>query len=147
MSPETSTPARSLIDLDATFLPVGDMRQISRVTGISPTTITGEVDLGPSHWVYGIHLPGDPIFPGTLMIEAAGHLSALWAWARGNRGRPRLVRTSADFRRPVGPSSECLRLQAEMRSKRNVFLADVRIWADEVEVAEVRATLAVLPPV
>jgi 3-hydroxymyristoyl/3-hydroxydecanoyl-(acyl carrier protein) dehydratase len=148
MSSDTSRPAtRSLIDLDSTFLPLGDMRQISRVTGISPTTIVGEVDLGPGHWVYRSHLPGDPIFPGTLMIEAAGQLGALWAWARGNRGRPRLLRTRADFRHPVGPSNECLRLQAEMRSKRNVFVAEVRIWADGLEVAEVGATLAVLPPV
>lgn len=137
--------ARSLIDIDCTFLPVGAMRQISRVTDLSLTAITAEVDVGPDHWVYAGHLPGDPIFPGTLMIEAAGQLIALWAWAQGQRGRPRLVRASADFRHPVCPNSTRLRLHAEMRSKRNVCIAEVRIWADDVQVATVNATLAVLP--
>lgn len=64
-------PAPSLIDLDATFLPVARMRQIARVTTVATESITGEVDVGPGHWVYAQHFPGDPIFPGTLMIEAA----------------------------------------------------------------------------
>jgi 3-hydroxymyristoyl/3-hydroxydecanoyl-(acyl carrier protein) dehydratase len=139
--------AQSLIDIDSTFLPVGEMRQISRVTDLSLTVIAGEVDIGPDHWVYAGHLPGDPIFPGTLMIEAAGQLVALWAWAQGKRGRPRLVRITADFRHPVGPKCSRLQLQADMRSKRNIFIANVRILADDIQVATVEAMLAVLPAV
>lgn len=148
MSSDTSLcHARSLIDIDASFLPVGGMRQISRVTELSPTVIAGEVDVGPDHWAYAGHFPGDPIFPGTLMIEAAGQLVALWAWAHGKRGRPRLVRINADFRHPVGPNSARLRLRADMRSKRNVCIAEVRICADDVQVATVGTMLAVLPAV
>ena len=95
-----TSPSASVMDIDATFLPVGQMRQISRVTKLAEAVIDAEVDLGPYHWVFPQHFPGDPIFPGTLMIEAAGQLVALWAWAQGQRGRPRLVRTGAEFHSP-----------------------------------------------
>jgi 3-hydroxymyristoyl/3-hydroxydecanoyl-(acyl carrier protein) dehydratase len=97
----TPQPAESpsLVDLDATFLPIAQMRQIARVTELEGPCIVAEVDLGPQHWVYAQHFPGDPIFPGTLMIEAAGQVVALWAWANGHRwhrrsrvGRDRCVR-------------------------------------------------------
>ncbi len=67
----------SLLDLDATFLPVAQMRQISRVIAVDGPLITAVVELGPGHWVYPQHFPHDPIFPGTLIIEAAGQLVAL----------------------------------------------------------------------
>ena len=42
-----TSPAASLMDIDATFLPVGQMRQISRVTKLADAVIDAEVDLGP----------------------------------------------------------------------------------------------------
>ena len=135
----------SLIDLDATFLPVAQMRQISRVTQLEGAAITGEVDLGAGHWVFAQHFPGDPIFPGALMIEAAGQLVALWAWAQGQRGRPRLVRTSAEFHCPVGPGHEQLLLRAEVRCKRHINFATIRVWAATTQVATLETVLVVLP--
>jgi len=135
----------SLMDIDSTFLPVEQMRQISRVTELAGPAISGEVDLGVGHWVYAQHFPGDPIFPGTLMIEAAGQLLALWAWADGQRGRPRLVRTQADFHLPVGPSERCLALRGEVRRKRHLCFGTFSVQAGGEEVASVTAVLAVLP--
>ncbi|MSR07347.1 MAG: hypothetical protein EXR93_09825 [Gemmatimonadetes bacterium] len=140
-------PDAGVIDIDTTFLPTAQMRQISRVTHLENAVITGEVDLGPQHWVYAQHLPGDPIFPGTLMIEAAGQLVALWAWAQGQRGRPRLVRASANFHAPVGPLNGHLLLRAEVRRKRHLNFATIRIWFADTEVATVEAVLAILPAV
>ena len=135
----------SLIDIDTTFLPIRRMRQIARVTELGGSGIAGEVDLGPTHWVYGQHFPLDPIFPGTLLIEAAGQLVALWAWANGARGRPRLVRTSAEFFSPVTPEEPLLLLRAEVKRKRHLHFATVLISCDDREVATVTAALAVLP--
>jgi 3-hydroxymyristoyl/3-hydroxydecanoyl-(acyl carrier protein) dehydratase len=140
-----TSPSASVMDIDATFLPVGQMRQISRVTKLAEAVIDAEVDLGPYHWVFPQHFPGDPIFPGTLMIEAAGQLVALWAWAQGQRGRPRLVRTGAEFHSPVGPTESHLLLRAEVRRKRHLHFATIQIWAAETRVATVEAVLAVLP--
>src|SRR5690349_10002158 len=145
MPPNAFDPdAPSLIPIESTFLPVGRMRQISRVTELVPGAITAEVDVGPDHWVFAGHFPGDPIFPGTLMIEAAGQLVALWAWSQGKRGKPRLMRTRADFRHPVSMQCARLRLEASMRAKQSFFIGDVRIWDDDVHVANVEALLVVL---
>ena len=134
-----------LIDIAATFLPVGQMRQIARITGIGGAAISGEMEIGPGHWVWPEHFPGDPIFPGTLMLEGAGQLVALWAWANGARGRPRLVRVSADFSSPVEPGSEVLLLQGEVRRKRQVYFGSVQVFCSDVLVASVEAALVVLP--
>ena len=140
-------PLASLLDLDATFLPVAQMRQITRVTAVDGSRITGEVDLGAEHWVYPQHFPDDPIFPGTLMIEAAGQLVALWAWAQGHRGRPRLLRTSASFHHPVTTSTAHLELRGEVRGKRHLQFGKVELFADTTHVATVEAVLAVLASV
>jgi 3-hydroxymyristoyl/3-hydroxydecanoyl-(acyl carrier protein) dehydratase len=134
----------ALVDIDATFLPVGQMRQIARVTIFAGDTIEGEMDLGPGHWVYPQHFPDDPIFPGTLLIEAAGQLVALFAWMEGRRGYPRLVRTGADFHRPVGPEVSGLRLRAVVQRKRHLYFGNVQILAGETLVATVEAVLVVL---
>jgi 3-hydroxymyristoyl/3-hydroxydecanoyl-(acyl carrier protein) dehydratase len=102
------------------------------------------VELGPGHWVYPQHFPHDPIFPGTLIIEAAGQLVALWAWARGHRGRPRLARISASFHQPVTRPTPRLELRAEVRSKRHLQFGTVDVHAEGILVARVEAVLAVL---
>ena len=136
--------AASLMHVDATFLPIDQMRQISRVTELEGPAIVGEVDLGAEHWVYKQHFPGDPIFPGTLMIEAAGQLVALWAWANGQRGRPRLVRTSAEFHSPVPQTAPLLILRGEVRKKRHLHFATVSISSEGDKVASITAVVAVL---
>ncbi|HEY8196834.1 MAG TPA: hypothetical protein VIG04_07645 [Gemmatimonadales bacterium] len=143
-APTLQVPA-TLIDLDSTFLPVAQMRQIARVTGLDGAEIQGEVDLGPDHWVWEQHFPGDPIFPGTLLIEAAGQLIALWAWAQAQRGKPRLVRTNAEFQSPVGRWSASLHLKGEVRRKRHLNFGSVEIRSEGTLVATVEAVLAVLP--
>lgn len=136
----------SLIDVDTTFLPVAQMRQITRVTALDRAGIEGEVKLGPDHWVWPQHFPDDPIFPGTLMIEAAGQLIALWAWGQGARGRPRLVRTNAEFHNPADRWSPNLRLIGEVLRKRHLYFGKVQIWIDATRVATVEAVLVVLAP-
>lgn len=135
----------SLIDIDATYLPTQLMRQVARVTALAGPTITGEVDLGPAHWVYAQHFPGDPIFPGALIIEAAGQLVALWAWADGQRGRPRLVKTAAEFRAPVEIEDPQLVLDAVVKRKRHLNFADVTVRTQRQVVASVSMVLAVVP--
>ena len=138
-------PLYALRDLDLTFLPVGQMRQITRVTALDRGSIAGEVELGSGHWVYPQHFPSDPIFPGSLMVEAAGQLVALWAWAHGHRGRPRLLRTVAEFRHPVGPADSRLDLRAEVRGKRHLQFGTTTIRVAATPVAVIETVLAVLP--
>ncbi len=122
------------------------MRQIARVTAVEEDTIEGEIELGPDHWVYPQHFPGDPIFPGTLMIEGAGQLFALWAWAQGVRGRPRLVRTGAEFHNPVSSDSSRLVLKATLQRKRHLYFGSVAVWSEDTKVGSVEAVLVFLSP-
>jgi len=135
----------SLIDIDATYLPIQLMRQIARVTVLDGPTITGEVDLGSAHWVYAQHFPGDPIFPGALIIEAAGQIVALWAWSDGQRGRPRLVKTTAEFRAPVEIEDPVLLVDAVVRRKRHLNFAEVTVRTPRQVVANITLVLAVVP--
>ena len=135
----------TLLDIDSTYLPVAHMRQLSRVTELAGPTISAEVDLKVDHWVFAEHFPADPIFPGSLIIEAAGQLLALWAWADGQRGRPRLVRTEAEFFLPVTPSATCITLHGEVRRRHQLYFGTVRVEAGDAEVARVTAVLTVLP--
>ncbi|MBA3316489.1 MAG: hypothetical protein H0T50_00155 [Gemmatimonadales bacterium] len=146
MPAHTIDPPACLLDLDATFLPVAQMRQITRVIAVDGPRIAAIVDLGPDHWVYPQHFPDDPIFPGSLVIEAAGQLVALWAWLQGHRGRPRLVRTSAQFHQPVTRPTPHLELRAEVRGRRHLQFGTVDVMADGRHVARVEAVLAVLAP-
>jgi 3-hydroxymyristoyl/3-hydroxydecanoyl-(acyl carrier protein) dehydratase len=143
---ESETPF-SLIDVEHSFLPVAQMRQVTRVTEFVAALIVGEADLGPRHWVWPQHFPDDPIFPGSLMIEAAGQLVALWAWGNGARGRPRMVRAGADFQNPVSRWTPKLILKGEVRRKRHLYFGTVGIWAEQTQVASVEAVLAVLDPI
>ena len=142
-----ASPSPSVMDIDTTFLPVAQMRQIARVTSVDERSITGEVDVGTRALGSSRTLSRRSHFPGTLMIEAAGRLVALWAWAQGQRGRPRLLRASAEFHRPAGPATRHLVLQAHVRGKRHLQFATIRISADGEQLATMETVLAVLPPV
>jgi 3-hydroxymyristoyl/3-hydroxydecanoyl-(acyl carrier protein) dehydratase len=121
------------------------MRQLSRVTELAGASIVAEVDLGPDHWVYAQHLPGDPVFPGSLIVEAAGQLVAVWAWADGQRGRPRLVRANAEFRRAVERKEPRLVLRGEVTRRRHMHFATVAVEGSGEQVATVTVVLAVIP--
>lgn len=127
------------------FLPTGPMLQLTRVISHDGGRIIGCVDLSPEHWVFGHHFPGDPVFPGSLLIEAAGQLVALAAWLGGHRGRPRLFRAGAEFRHPVSPATPLLVLASDVRRRRNLFFGAVSICDGATEVASVTVALAVLP--
>jgi hypothetical protein len=69
---------------------------------------------------------------------------ALWAWANGHRGRPRLLRTNAEFHQPVTRGTPRLELLAEVRGKRHLQFGTVTVSTQGIQVATVEAVLAVL---
>jgi 3-hydroxymyristoyl/3-hydroxydecanoyl-(acyl carrier protein) dehydratase len=139
-----SAVSNTLIDVEESFLPVAQMRQVSRVIEFEGASIIGEADLGPHHWVWPQHFPDDPIFPGSLMVEAAGQLVALWAWGNEARGRPRMIRASAEFKAPVSRWIPKLVLKGEVRRKRHLYFGSVGICAEQTQVATVEVVLTVL---
>lgn len=140
-----TTPSYERADLTAMFLPVGQMLQIDRVIEITSDRIVCEMDIGNDHWVFPLHFPDDPIFPGCLLIEAASQVVAIWGWHTGLRGRPRLARVSATFENPVGAGDARVTLRAAVRRRRNICLGMVEILAAGRHVAAVDSTLVIVP--
>ena len=141
---ELDRPVYVRSELENIFLPIGEMLQIDRVTEINGDHIVCELDVA-EHWVFPLHFPTDPIFPGTLLIEAAGQAIAIWAWHAGLRGRPRLIKTSAHFEKPVLPEHGKVTLVGSVKQKRNtICIGEVNVFAGEQKVAEVQATLIII---
>ncbi len=131
-------------DLGETFLPVGQMLQIDRACQVDGERIVCEMDVDPAHWVFPLHFPGDPIFPGSLLIEAAGQAVALWGWEAGLRGRPRMAKVSAAFEHPVLAGDPTLTLTAVVRRRRNICLGKVEILAGERRIGTVEPVIVIL---
>ncbi len=98
-----------------------------------------------NHWVFPMHFPSDPIFPGSLLIEAAGQTVAVWAWHAGLRGRPRMLRVSAKFKSPVLQGDGTITFRAEVHQRKNICLGTVEVNSGDRAVAEVRSMIMILP--
>lgn len=133
---------RDISEYSDIFLPVGQMLQIHRVNEVRGDRIVCESDLAGS-WVFPLHFPGDPIFPGSLLIEGAGQAIAIWAWENQMRGDPRLVRVAAEFRCPVTPQDQVLTYVGTVKRRRNICMGSVEVLTRDRTVAHVRGSLAV----
>jgi 3-hydroxymyristoyl/3-hydroxydecanoyl-(acyl carrier protein) dehydratase len=127
------------------FLPVGQMLQIDRVIVADPERVVCEMDVGDDHWVYPMHFPQDPVFPGCLLIEAAGQAVAIWGWHNGLRGKPRLARVSAELESPVRQGDGLLTLVGRVKRRQHVCLGTVSISAGQRLVARVEMALVIVP--
>ena len=117
------------------------MLLIDRVVEVADDEITCEMDLG-DHWVFEHHFPGDPIFPASLMIEAAGQAIAIWCWHNGIKGKPRLARVKADIESGARPEDGMLVFQARMRQRGKFCMGEVELHCGDKRVAVIAETLA-----
>lgn len=131
-------------DLAAMFLPIGEMLQIKKVTQIADGTILGEQPIAETDWIFRLHFPNDPIFPGSLLIEGAGQLIAIWAWHGGLRGKPRLVKVAAEFKAPIVPADKVITYSGTIARRKNVCRGEVKILVGDREVGSVSGSLIVL---
>lgn len=130
-------------EIHGIYLPIGQMLLINRILEFSPEHIVCESDLH-NHWVFDVHFPGDPIFPGSLMIEGAGQTVAIWAWENGMRGAPRLVKTSAEFKSPIRPEDGAISYHARLKQRRMLTFGEVDVRAGDRIAAVVQVSLIVL---
>jgi 3-hydroxymyristoyl/3-hydroxydecanoyl-(acyl carrier protein) dehydratase len=136
-----TTPVYSRADLGKIYLPVEQMLQIDRVMEVTEDGVRCEMDL-TEHWVFPLHFPNNPIFPGCLMIEAAGQAIAIWAWHHQVPGNPRLARVDASFESAVRREDEVLSLVGKMRRRKNICVGAVELFCGSRRVASVEETLA-----
>ena len=134
----------SQTDLSGMFLPVGEMLQVKRISMVSNGTIVGEQPLTKEDWIFPLHFPDDPIFPGSLLIEGAGQLIAIWGWHNGLRGKPRLVKVSAEFKSPVTAADRLIIYKGTMTKRQNICMGTVEISVTSRLVGTVIGSLVVL---
>ena len=131
-------------DIAATFLPIGKMLQVRAIRSISNGSIIGEQGITERDWIFPLHFPGDPIFPGSLLIEGAGQLIALWGWHQGLRGKPRLVKVSAEFKSPVAASDKLITYTGTMRMRQNINMGEVQISVGDRYIGNVDGSVVIL---
>ena len=131
-------------DLKAAYLPVGNMLQIDRVYSVTDNGLIAELDL-VDHWVFPLHFPSDPIFPGCLLIEAAGQAVAIWAWHHRLKGHPRMAKVKAEFQNPVIPSNETLRLETHVIKRGHICFGTVKIHAENQLAALIEPIITIVP--
>ncbi len=132
------------IDLKEVYLPVGRMLQIDHVRSIEEGVIVCEQNLLDRQWLFDIHFPDDPIFPGSFMIEGAGQAVAIWMWKGGIRGKPRLLKATAEFKSPVVPQDELLTYTAKIQKRQNICIGAVTVTVRQRLAANIEIWLAVV---
>ncbi|HML15350.1 MAG TPA: 3-hydroxyacyl-ACP dehydratase FabZ [Xanthobacteraceae bacterium] len=117
-----------------------DMRADESAIGIKNVTINEPHFLG--------HFPGQPVFPGVLMIEGMAQTAGvLCVRSRSKRGRPKavffLTVDKAKFRRPVVPGDTIEYHMSKIRRRNNMwwFRGEAKVSGQIVAEAEVGAML------
>jgi 3-hydroxyacyl-[acyl-carrier-protein] dehydratase len=97
------------------------MLLVDRVLEITPEEVVAEKLVSVSEPALTGHFPGQPIFPGVLLIEAMGQAAGVWALVNHpehrDRGIALLGVDKARFRRPVVPG-DVVRLHAKLVRRR-----------------------------
>lgn len=142
------------LDLDATVADVaeietvnphrGDMRHLDRVVwwNEKKTRALGMKFVREDEfWVPG-HIPGRPLFPGVLQIEAGAQLSSFVHQTRyPNAGFIGFTRvTDCSFRGQVAPGDTLIMLTREFKSNSRRFVTDLQGLVNNKIVFEARIT-------
>ena len=136
-------------DLDAYLLQSGDMRQLDRVVCMNEarSTTVGIKDIRDDEfWVPG-HIPGRPLLPGVIMIEAAAQLSCvLYQFrlvhdGRDNEGFLGFTRIdNCTFRGQCVPGDQLVMLVNEVKFQRRRFKCNAQGWVGDSMIFEVTCT-------
>jgi 3-hydroxyacyl-[acyl-carrier-protein] dehydratase len=125
-------------------LQAGDMRQLDHIAHISDDKLTavGVKKVGKNEfWVAG-HIPGRPIYPGVLMIEAAAQISSILYHINADvnhfMGFTRCDNCS--FRGQVLPGDTLALVSIIRKFQRRRFVCDAQGYVDGKFIFEVQIT-------
>ena len=142
LSTEFLTPEQ----VDALLPQCGDMRQVDRVVWVDDTAThaIGVKEVRPDEfWVPG-HIPGRPLLPGVIMIEAAAQISSVLYQFRQNFEKSSFLGfTRVDngvFRGSVEPGQTLVLLAKEKKFQRRRFSCWAQGLVDGAVVFEVECT-------
>jgi 3-hydroxyacyl-[acyl-carrier-protein] dehydratase len=125
-------------------LQAGDMRQLDHIAHISDDKLTavGVKKVGKNEfWVAG-HIPGRPIYPGVLMIEAAAQISSILYHinAEVNHFMGFTRCDNCSFREQVFPGDTLALVSIIRKFQRRRFVCDAQGYVDGKFIFEVQIT-------
>lgn len=122
----------------------GDMRQLDYVAYLNDTKTlaVGIKEVGDDEfWVAG-HIPGRPLYPGVLMIEAAAQISSVLyhVKAEGNHFMGFTRCDHCSFRGQVVPGDTLVLVAVEKKFQRRRFVCDAQGFVGDKCIFEVQIT-------
>jgi 3-hydroxyacyl-[acyl-carrier-protein] dehydratase len=122
----------------------GDMRQLDYVAYLndSNTLAVGVKEVKDDEfWVAG-HIPGRPLYPGVLMIEAAAQISSILYHikAEGNHFMGFTRCDNCSFRGQVVPGDTLVLVSHEKKFQRRRFVCSAQGFVNEKFIFEVQIT-------
>ena len=122
----------------------GDMRQLDYVCYLNETktTAVGVKEVKEDEfWIPG-HIPGRPLFPGVLMIEAAAQISSILYHVKseGNHFMGFTRCDNCSFRGQVVPGDTLTLVAVERKFQRRRFICDAQGYVGDTFIFEVKIT-------
>jgi 3-hydroxyacyl-[acyl-carrier protein] dehydratase / trans-2-decenoyl-[acyl-carrier protein] isomerase len=130
-------------------LPAPPFLMIDRISLISSDgkqgKIIAEQDIRLDAWYFQCHMPGDPVQPGCLGVDAIWQLLGFYCTWRGALGAGRALGCAdVSFNGQIRPYNKCVRYEADIRrysllkeSGASVVIGDGRIYVDDELIATV----------
>jgi len=152
LRPETLDPARIVVGKPGIREWVPQRHEFEMLDGIlhfDAKSMVGVAfkEISPADfWVRG-HIPGQPLFPGVLMIESAGQLCC-YVFCRANQEKRFFAFGGVDavrFRGTVEPGDRLLLMARAKKARSNLAIFETQGFVDGKLVVEAVITGMVLP--
>jgi 3-hydroxyacyl-[acyl-carrier protein] dehydratase/trans-2-decenoyl-[acyl-carrier protein] isomerase len=130
-------------------LPAPPFLMIDRILKIESDGKQGRViaeqDIRLDAWYFQCHMPGDPVQPGCLCVDAIWQLLGLYCICRGALGSGRALGCAGvTFNGQIRPFNKCVRYEVDVRrysrlkeSGAGIVIGDGRIYVDDELIATV----------
>jgi len=107
--------------------------------------IIAEQDIRLDAWYFQCHMPGDPVQPGCLCVDAIWQLLGFYCVWRGALGAGRALGCqSVSFNGQIRPYNHCVRYEVDIRrfsqlkdSGSSVVIGDAKIFVDNELITEI----------
>jgi 3-hydroxyacyl-[acyl-carrier protein] dehydratase / trans-2-decenoyl-[acyl-carrier protein] isomerase len=130
-------------------LPAPPFLMVDRITQITSNgrqgKIIAEQDIRLDAWYFQCHMPGDPVQPGCLCVDAVWQLLGFYCLWRGSLGSGRALGCGeVSFNGQIRPFNKCVRYEIDVRrysqlkdSGATVVIGDGKIFVDDELIAVV----------
>ena len=110
-------------------------------------SIVAEQDIRLDAWYFQCHMPGDPVQPGCLSVDAVWQLLGFYCVWRGGLGSGRALGCGeVAFNGQVRPFNRCVRYEVDVKrfshlkdTGASIVIADARIFVDNEAIASIQA--------